>query len=106
MRKKQETPPPPPAPVQDEPVHRMELSRDELYRIVNACHHAHVELAKNLMFAIRNRGHAYSLVASRLDAAYIELIECGLDARFDVQFFLKKGKAESASFVGPNKDEE
>jgi hypothetical protein len=75
-----------------EPVHRMELSRDELYRIVNACYHAHVELAKSPMFAIHNRGNAYGKVAARVDAAYIRLIEHGYDAEFDVQFFLKAKK--------------
>lgn len=80
-----------------QPVYRMTLSRDELYRIVNATYHAREQLAANSTFAIRHRGNAYGSIARRMDEAYIQLVENGLDARFDVQFFLREEKRDAAN---------
>lgn len=73
-----------------EPALKMVLTRDELYRLVNASYHAHVELSKNPMFAIGNRGNAYRSIAGRMDAAYFKLVDFGMDAVFDVHFYVRE----------------
>ena len=80
-------------PAQRGVAYTLELSRDEIYRVVNALYHAHVELLKNQTFAIRNRGNAYASTAYKIDAAYSRLIEFGRDAVFVVEFLEKPKEA-------------
>lgn len=80
----------PPAAPKERLVGELTLSRDELYRAVNATWHAQVELGKNPTFAIRNRANYYGATALKLDGAYQDLVEFGMDAVFTVKFFVKE----------------
>jgi cell division FtsZ-interacting protein ZapD len=65
----------------------MTLSRDELYRIVNATYHSGQHLSNSGCYAVRQRAGDYANVAMRLDVVYRLLLEQhGKDAVFDVTF--------------------